>query len=79
VWTDAFPRTSANFYGSPVIADGKLYAAREDGAVFVARVEGKFELLAENKMGEKVIASPVAAGNRLFIRGEHHLFCVAEK
>ena len=45
--------------------------------VFVARVEEKFELLAENTMGERVIASPVPVSNRLLIRGEQHLFCVA--
>ena len=77
LWSDAFPKASASFYSSPLIAGGKLYAAREDGVVFVARVEDKFELLAENKMGERVIASPVPASNRLLIRGEQHLFCVA--
>jgi hypothetical protein len=75
-WRDAFPKASANYYASPMVAGGKLYAAREDGTVFVARVEGKFELLAENKMGERVIASPVPAANRILIRGEKHLFCV---
>ena len=76
VWTDAFPKASANFYASPVIAAGKLYAAREDGVVFVASVENKFKLIAENKMGERVVASPVPVSNRLIIRGEQHLFCV---
>ena len=76
VWSDAFPKASSNFYASPVIAGGKLYAARENGAVFVASVDGKFELLAENKMGERVIASPVPVSNRLLIRGEEHLFCI---
>jgi outer membrane protein assembly factor BamB len=75
-WRDAFPKASANYYASPMVAGGKLYAAREDGTVFVARVEGKFELLAENKMGERVIASPEPAANRILIRGEKHLFCV---
>ena len=78
IWSDALPKASANFYSSPLIAGGKLYAAREDGVVFVARVESKFELLAENKMDERVIASPVPASNRLLIRGEQHLFCIAE-
>jgi len=77
LWSDAFPKASASFYSSPLIAGGKLYAAREDGVVFVARVEDKFELLAENSMGERVIASPVPASNRILIRGEQHLFCVA--
>jgi outer membrane protein assembly factor BamB len=77
LWKDAFPKASANYYASPLIANGKLYAIREDGVVFVARVEGKFEMLAENHMGERIIASPVALSNRLLIRGESHLFCVA--
>jgi outer membrane protein assembly factor BamB len=77
-WSNAFPKASSNFYSSPVVASGKLYAVREDGVVFVANVEGKFELLAENNMGERVIASPVPVSNRLFIRGEQHLFCITE-
>ena len=77
IWSDALPKASSSFYSSPVVASGKLYAAREDGVVFVANVDGKFELLAENNMGERVIASPVPVANRLFIRGEQHLFCIA--
>jgi outer membrane protein assembly factor BamB len=79
LWHGAFPKASANFYASPVVAAGKLYAAREDGVVYVAQVEGKFEILAENRMGESVIASPVPLQNRLFIRGERHLFCVGKE
>ena len=77
IWSDAFPKASSSYYSSPLIAGGKLYAAREDGVVFVARVVEKFELLAENTMGERVIASRVPVSNRLLIRGEQHLFCVA--
>jgi outer membrane protein assembly factor BamB len=79
LWRDAFPKASANYYASPLVAGGKLYVAREDGTVFVAGVQGGFELLAENKMGERVIASPVAVGSRILIRGERHLFCVGAK
>lgn len=77
LWSGAFPRSRAAFYASPLIAGGNLYAAREDGVVFVAKVDGKLELLAENDMDEPLIASPVPASNRLFIRGQRHLFCVA--
>jgi len=77
IWSDAFPKASSSFYSSPLVASGKLYAAREDGVVFVANVDGKFELLAENNMGERVIACPLPVANRLFIRGEQHLFCIA--
>ncbi|HEY5912604.1 MAG TPA: PQQ-binding-like beta-propeller repeat protein [Verrucomicrobiae bacterium] len=76
VWRDDFPRTKTSYYASPVIAAGKLYAAREDGVIFVAQITGKFQVLAENKMGEQVIGSPVAVANRLLIRGERNLFCI---
>ena len=69
------PRPIIN-YSSPVIANGVLYAAREDGTVFTAKVDEKFELLGENPMGERIVASPVPAANRLFLRGDKHLFCI---
>ena len=77
VWSGAFPENKAPYYSSPVIANGILYAAREDGVVFAARVEGGFELLGENPMGERIVASPVPVADRLLLRGDHHLFCVA--
>jgi outer membrane protein assembly factor BamB len=75
-WDAAFPRASAPYYASPLIANGILYAAREDGVVFAARVGDKFELLSENPMGERIVASPVPTHNRLLLRGDDHLFCV---
>ena len=77
LWTDAFPRTSAPYYASPVVANGILYAAREDGVVFAARVGEQFKLLSENPMGERLVASPVPAADRLLLRGDKHLFCIA--
>ncbi len=77
IWKDAFPKSSRNYYASPLVAGDQLYAVREDGTVFVAKIQDHFELLTESKLGEQVIASPVAVSNHLFIRGEHHLFCFA--
>jgi outer membrane protein assembly factor BamB len=76
VWNAQLPQGSADYYSSPLIANGKFYIAREDGMVFVANVENGFELLAENDMGERIIASPVPVSNRLLFRGDDHLFCV---
>jgi outer membrane protein assembly factor BamB len=76
LWTGAFPKTSAPFYASPVVANGILYAAREDGVVFAARVGEAFELLSENPMGERIIATPVPAADQLILRGDRHLFCI---
>lgn len=79
IWTGPFPEHRAPYYSSPVIANGVLYAAREDGTVFTARVGERFEMLGENPMGERIIASPVPASNRLFLRTDKHLFCITPK
>lgn len=77
VWKDQLPRAAANYYASPLVAGGRLYAAREDGKVFVAEAEERFRLLAENDLGERLVASPVVGGDRLLFRGEKTLFCFA--
>jgi outer membrane protein assembly factor BamB len=78
IWTGSLPKATAPYYSSPTIANGILYAAREDGVVFAAKVGEKFELLGENPMGERIIASPVPVAGKLLIRGDKHLFCVAK-
>jgi len=79
IWSASLPKSRASFYASPTIASGILYAAREDGVVFVARVDDKFELLSEIPMGERIIASPVVSNGRLLLRGDEHLFCVTAR
>lgn len=77
LWTGELPKAGSSYYSSPAAADGKIYAAREDGVIFVVNIDGAFKVLSENKMGEPVIASPVPVADRLLIRGEKHLFCIA--
>jgi outer membrane protein assembly factor BamB len=79
VWSAAFPENKSPYYSSPIIASGILYAAREDGVVFTARVGERFELLGENPMGERILASPVPVADRLLLRGDRHLFCVGKE
>lgn len=76
-WSGSFGRSRAKFYASPLIAGEKLYAAREDGVVFVADIQGELKVLAEIDMGESIIASPVPVANRLLIRSTETLYCIA--
>lgn len=76
LWQAQLPRHRLKYYASPVVADGKLYATREDGVVIVAHVTDKFKILATNKMGERMIASPVPINGKILLRGRRHLFCV---
>ena len=79
IWKDKLPKNSASYYASPVIAGDKLYATREDGVIYVAKIDGKFELLSENIMNERIIATPVPIAGKVLIRGERHLFCIGAK
>lgn len=64
---------------SGVAADGKLYASSEDGDVFVVKAGPKFELLATNRMGEPLMATPAATDGMLIIRSQSYVYAVAER
>lgn len=68
-----------NFKASLVAANGKLYMASENEDVLVARLGPEFEVLATNKLTDEVfVASPAIAGGELFLRGQKHLYCIAD-
>ncbi|MDH4202799.1 MAG: PQQ-binding-like beta-propeller repeat protein [Phycisphaerae bacterium] len=75
-WSGTFPKGKGNFYASPLIAGDRLYAAREDGKVFVVKLEDTFEIISEIDMKDKIIASPIALSDRLLIRTNDHLYCI---
>ena len=63
------------FSPSPLVADGKVYLASEGGILAVVAAGRKFEKLAENDLGEMMMATPVAVGDRLYVRTSGHLYC----
>jgi outer membrane protein assembly factor BamB len=67
-----------NVYASPLGAGGKVYLVGRNGTTVVLKNTGTLEMLATNKLGEKVDASPVAVGKDLLLRGKQHLYCVRE-
>jgi outer membrane protein assembly factor BamB len=75
VWAE---RLRGNFTASLVAADGRVYAANERGTVYVFRAGDTFELLAENDLDERCLATPAIASGELFIRTRNHLYCIPE-
>lgn len=68
------------YTSSLVMADGKLYAANEDGVVVVVKATPeKFELLAENDMNDYMISSLAVSDGQLFIRTTRHLWCIGTR
>ncbi len=77
IWSDTLPKGRSSYYASPMIANGILYAPREDGTLFIASVnDDQFKLISENELDEPVIGSPVPEQGNVLIRGEKHLYCI---
>ncbi len=60
----------------PVAADGGVYLPSEDGDIFAVKAGAKFELLAQNSVGELLMATPALSDGMMFIRAHHHVFAV---
>ncbi len=79
LWESTLPKSAKIFYASPILAQDRLYLAREDGTLFVADVTNKgLSNIQELALLESVIASPVAVNDKLLVRSDQHLYCFAE-
>jgi outer membrane protein assembly factor BamB len=68
-----------NYYASPVAADGKIYAASQEGKVAVVKAGAEWEVLTVNDLGEEVFATPALDGNRMYWRTQGHLYCFGRR
>ena len=75
IWQD---RVGGNYSASPVYAEGKIYFLSEAGDTTVIEPGPQFKVLAKNALGEKCQASMAVSGQRLFIRSDKNLFCIAD-
>jgi outer membrane protein assembly factor BamB len=77
VWFERLPDSS--FSSSPLLVGDKMYAVSDQGDVYVFAAEPTYQLLAKNPLGERSRgATPAVANNRLYVRGQHHLFCIGK-
>jgi outer membrane protein assembly factor BamB len=80
-------RLSGPVSSSPVLVGGNIYWANEAGTWYVFKPNPeKFELVAENQLGDEAFPSPAVCGNQLFIRTATHtggqrqewLYCIGK-
>jgi outer membrane protein assembly factor BamB len=69
---------TTGFSASPVAAGGRLYFTSEEGEVYVVAAGTQFELVATNRLGEIVMASPAVSGGVLYFRTRGHVVAVGE-
>jgi outer membrane protein assembly factor BamB len=84
VWRSRFGGT---FSASPVLVGELIFATNEDGETFIFRANPEeFDLVAENKLGEDVLATPTICNSRIYMRVAQHrdgkrselLYCIAD-
>jgi outer membrane protein assembly factor BamB len=68
--------TASAFTSSPIAADGKVYQASEDGHVYVLKAGPTYGLVAENDMGESVLATPAISEGALIFRTQGHVLSI---
>ena len=65
-------------WGSPLVADGKVYIGDEDGDICIFDLGEKMKLRGEINMGNSVYSTPIAVGDTLYIANKSHLFAIRE-
>lgn len=64
------------FYGSPVVADGKLYCIDRTGTTVIVDAAREFKLIGQPELGEKSDCTPAFANGVMYIRGQKNLYCI---
>jgi outer membrane protein assembly factor BamB len=67
----------AAVWGSPLLADGRIYLGDEDGDVVIMQPGKQAKVLAELNLGSSVYSTPVGANGVLFITSRNQLFALA--
>jgi outer membrane protein assembly factor BamB len=68
-----------NYFASPVAGDGKVYFASEQGVVSVLANEKEWRVISSRDFHEKIYATPLLAGERVYVRTEKALYCFSAK
>jgi outer membrane protein assembly factor BamB len=69
---------SGMYFSSPIAADGRIYVASRNGIVTVFEAGDNLNILAQNQLDDKIMATPAVVDNKLYIRTAGSLFAFGE-
>ncbi len=72
----------ANFYASPLVADGKIYCVSRFTGTFVLAAGPTFKELAHNQFADddsRTNASPIVSDGCLLLRTDRYLYCIGKR
>ncbi len=61
------------YFASPVAADGKIYICSNMGKVFIIPAGDAYKVLAQNKIGERINATPALVDGKVYLRTAKHM------
>jgi outer membrane protein assembly factor BamB len=62
------------YWASPIAADGKVYFTSTRGNIAVIEASDALKVLARNKLGVRITATPAIADDKLYVRTANHLW-----
>ena len=65
------------YYASPIAGDGKLYAASTRGVITVIELGDEGKILGKGELGERIMATPAIAEDKLYIRTQTKMMAFA--
>ena len=71
-------RIGPHYSASLVQIDGLVHFLSDKGVTTIVRPGEKFDVVAENQLGEDCYASPAVSQGRIFMRAEGHLYCIGQ-
>ena len=84
IWKE---RLGGDFFSSPVLANGHIYATNVRGKTYVYKADpNDFKTISSNQLGNEAYASPVICDSRIYLRTAHidedreeFLYCIANQ
>lgn len=76
LWSE---RVADGVYGSPVLAEGRIYVATTKGEMVVFAAADSFKLIGRSPLGEPSHSTPCIEDGRIYVRTFGKLICVGNK
>jgi outer membrane protein assembly factor BamB len=69
---------SGMYFASPIAVNGRIYIASLNGIVSVFEAGDELNILAQNDLDDKIMATPAVINNKLYIRRAGSLYAFGE-
>lgn len=70
--------TMSHIWGSPLIADGKVYLGNEDGVLTVFAASKEKKIIRSIELDSPIYSTPVVANGTLYVMTQTHLYAVGK-